>query len=307
MATIPETVAKRAIFAQEFKSVIESRSIFSRVSTKLVASAKNIYSPFTSVGVAKAHTQSCRVPISDLTIDKDELVLDRYIGNAITNCKEELDYANFDVTGMIRRDLYASVMKKVNSEAGTDFLADATSNTTAVTLNSSATVASFLIGVAAEAEMASVGLSQTVDGATVKRGDWHGKPFVVAGTDAFIAIVSNIATLVAQSSLKGLDNGNMVETPYGVLVINAGASFSNSKQLLYGTGGALTMAYREDQIEVDMGEMVSQTTYAGPSADLDLSANDPVLAKTWYIYAQTKGKNGIYSNVASLVTKRLMS
>jgi hypothetical protein len=302
---IPTSVSKRAIFVQEFRTVVETKNIFSPVATKLVARAKNITSPFTSVGVAKAHTQDCRVPLSDAEIGTDELVLDRLIGNAIRDCKDELSYAQFDVIGMLRADLYASVMKKANTLALTDFLADATTVVGTVDLSTADKVAAFLIQVAADAAQ-SVGLASKVDGATVIRAEKHGKPFVAAGSTAYVAIVSKIASVVAQSSLKGLDGGSMIETPYGVTVINLGDAASDPKQLLYGTAGVPTMAYREDQIEVDMGEMTSVVTYSG-SDDLDITDGDEMLEKTWYMYAQTKGKNGIFSNVASLVKKQLMA
>lgn len=303
---IPDSVAKRAIFVQEFRNVVETKNIFSPVATKLVSRAKNIVSPFTSVGVAKAHTQDCRVPISEAEIGTDELVLDRLIGNAIKNCREELSYAQFDVITSLRGDLYASVIKKANITALTDFLADATTVGGTVDLSTADKVAEFLISVAADAAQ-TVGLASKVDGATVVRAEKHGKPFVAAGRTAFIAITSKMATVVAQSSLKGLDGGSMVETPYGVTVINLGDAASDPKQLLYGTAGVPTMAYREDQIEVEMGEMTSTVTYEGASPDLDIQDGDPMLEKTWYMYAQTKGKNGIYSNVASLVKKQLMA
>lgn len=302
---IPTSVSKRAIFVQEFRTVVETKNIFSPVATKLVARAKNIVSPFTSVGVAKAHTQDCRVPLSDAEIGTDELVLDRLIGNAIRDCKEELSYAQFDVIGSLRGDLYASVIKKANTLALTDFLADATTVVGTVDLSTADKVAAFLIQVAADAAQ-SVGLASKVDGATVIRAEKHGKPFVAAGSTAYVAIVSKIASVVAQSSLKGLDGGSMIETPYGVTVINLGEAASDPKQLLYGTAGVPTMAYREDQIEVDMGEMTSVVTYEG-STDLDVTDGTEMLEKTWYMFAQTKGKNGIFSNVASLVKKQLMA
>lgn len=305
--TIPNEVAKRAIFVQEFRSVIESKNIFSSVATKLVSSAKVISSPFTSVSVAKAHTQACRVPVGTQELGVDELVLDRKIGNAIIDCEEELSYANFDIISMYRADLYASVVKKLNTEIATDLLADATNVGSTVDLSTADKVAAFLIEVAASAEQASVGVKQTVDGAKVVRASWHGRPFVAAGPTAYVAIVSKIASIVGQSSLKGLDGGNMVETPYGVLVINLGGSVTDPKQLIYGTAGAPTMAFREDQIEVDMGQYVSPVVYDGPSADIDVEPGDTMLEKSWYISAQTKGKNGIFSNVAGLVFKRLMA
>lgn len=307
MSTIENEIAKRAIFVQEFKSVIETKPVLAPVSTKLVSKAKNIQSPYISLTAAKAHTQSCRVPIATMTVGRDELVLDRKIGNAITDCEEELSYANFDIQSMIRADLYASVIKKLNTEMVTDYLADATNVASAVDLSTSDKVAAFLIEVAAKAEASAVGLKQTVDGATVVRGEKHGKPFVACGSDAYVAIVSKIASLAAMSSLKGLDGGNMIETPYGVTIINLGASASNAKQLIYGTAGAPTMAFRDDQIEVGMGEYTSKVTYTEDSADLDVESGDPMLEKTWYIFAQTKGKNGIFANVASLVSKRLMA
>lgn len=307
VTVINSDVAKRAIFTQEFKSVIETKPVMAPVSTKLISTAKNIQSPYTSVSVAKAHTQSCRVPIATLSVGLDELVLDRKIGNAITDCEEELSYANFDIKSMIRSDLYASVIKKLNSEMVTDYLADATNVAATVDLSTAEKVAAFLIQVAADAEAGSVGLKQSVDGATVVRAEKHGKPFVAAGSTAFVAIVSKIATLAAQSSLKGLDGGNMIETPYGVTIINLGASASAAKQLIYGTAGAPTMAYRGDMVEVGMGEYTSKVTYTEDSADLDVVTGDSMLEKTWYIFAQTKGKNGIFANVASLVKKQLMA
>ena len=96
----------------------------------------------------------------------------------------------------------------------------------------------------------------------------------------------------------------MVETPYGVTIINMGASADNAKRLIYGTAGAPTMAYREDMIDVDMGEYV--TTGSSTGADLDMANLDPMLEKTFYMSAQTKGKNGVYADVQSLVSTRLM-
>lgn len=304
---IPNEVAKRAIFVQEFFSVVESKNIFSPIATKLLANAKVISSPFTSVSVAKAHTQACRVPVGTQTLGVDELVLDRKIGNAIIDCEEELSYAAFDIIASYRADLYASVLKKLNTEIATDFLADATNVGSTVDLSTAAKVAAFLIGVAADLDQASVGVRSTIDGARVVRSSYHGKPFVAAGRDAYVAIVSQIASIVGQSSLKGLDGGNMVETPYGVLVINLAGSVSDPKQLIYGVAGAPTMAFREDQIEVDMGQYTAPVVYEGPSADLDVEPGDTMLEKSWYISAQTKGKAGIFSNVAGLVYKRLMA
>ena len=88
MTTIENEIAKRAIFVQEFKSVIETKPVLAPVSTKLVSKAKNIQSPYISLTAAKAHTQSCRVPIATMTVGRNELVLDRKVGNAITDCGE---------------------------------------------------------------------------------------------------------------------------------------------------------------------------------------------------------------------------
>jgi len=300
MATIPADVQKRTIFEQEFKSVVETKNVFSPVATKLISTAKNILSPFTSVTDAKAHTQTCKVPLGTLTIGNDELVLDRRVGNSLTDCEEELSYAAFDLQGMIRRDLYASVMKRANELAVTDFVADATSGG-AISLTTGDEVRNWLIGVAADAEANTVGLQQRIDGARTMRAEKHGQPFVAAGRDAFVRIVSQVASIVGQSSLRGLDGGNMVETPYGVTIINLGSSADAVNRIIWGVAGVPTIAYREDKIDVGMGEMTSTTTYSGYT-DLDLEDGDPLLARTWYIYAQTLGRNGIFSNVQSLVS-----
>jgi len=306
-----DTAAKQGLFKQEFRSVVESMNIFAPVATTLISKAKNIVSPYTSVTVAKAHTQAGRVPLGTLSLAVDELVLDRKIGNAITDYEEELSYAKWDIQAEIRGDLYASVLKKLNTQACADFVAGATVVAGTEDLSTNALVQAFLVGVAADAEQAAVGLKQRVDGATIKRGDKHGKAFVLAGRDAYVNITSKVASIVGQSSLKGIE-GRMVETPYGVTVINMGSAADNAKRLIYGTGGALAMAFREDMIEVGMGEYVGSTNYddgasGSGSDDLDITHGDAMLEKTWYMYAQTKGKNGIFADVATLVSTRLQA
>lgn len=301
-----DTAAKQDLFKQEFKSVVESRNIFSDVATMLVSKAKNIVSPYVSVSVAKSHTQNGKVPLGTLSIAVDELVLDRFIGNAITDYEDELSYAKWDIIGEIRGDLYASVLKKLNTQAVVDFVADATVVGGTKDLSTSALVQEFLVTIAATNESSNVGLKQKVDGATIKRCAKHGKPFLACGSTAYVNIVSKIQSLAQLSSLKGLDGGNMIETPYGVTIINLGAAADNAKRLIWGTAGAPTMAYREDQIAVDMGEYVSKGASVG-ATDLDMVLNDPMLEKTWYMSAQTKGKNGVYADVQSLVSTQLMT
>ena len=306
--TIPQdTAAKQGLFRQEFKSVIESKNIFAPVATLLVSKAKNIISPYTTVGVAKAHTQNGRVPISAHTLAVDELVLDRHIGNAITDYEEELSYAKWDIQSDYRGDLYASILKKLNTQACVDFVAAATVVALTEDLSTNALVSAFLIGIAADAESSSVGLKQKVDGATIKRGSWHGKPMLLCGRDAYVNIQAKVQSIIGQASMEGI-TGKMFETPHGVLVINMANAADDAKRLIYGTGGALSMAYREDQVAVDMGEYMNTISYTG-ATDLDVTGTPPtdMLEKTWFLSAQTKGKNGIYADVQELVKTRLMA
>lgn len=310
MTTIHRDVAKRAIFVQEFRDVVETKNIFSEVATILVSTAKNLTSPYTSVTAAQAYTTPSVVPVGTLTVSKDELVLDRKIGNAITDSEEELSYATFDVIGMIRADLYGSVIKKMNAYAVTDFVADATVVAGTKDLSTATLVQDFLVSIASANDQ-TVGLKSKIDGATVKRAPRHGKPFLACGTTAFNNIVSKVLSVTAQSSLKGIDS-NMIETPYGVLIINLGSAADNAKRLIWGTAGAPTIAYREDAVRVDMGEIVSTDTYddgaAGAGADdIDLDHGDPLIRKTWYMLAETKGKNGVYADVQTLVSTQLMA
>lgn len=302
---VSNDLAKKSFFIQEFRTVLETRSIFAPVATTLVADAKLIESPYVVIGDAKAHQLPCRVPLTTATLATSQLILDRFIGNAIEDCPTELSYANFGLTDMLRRALLASVTKKQNLVAAADFLAGATNVAGTVALGTPTEVATFLNKVAADSAFNSVTISSQIDNATATTGSHFNKPFIVAGSTAYAAITNNIATIVAQSSTQGLVAGKMTETPYGVLVINAGTAFTDPKQMIFGTGGALTMAFRGDKLDVGMGEMVARTT-AG-AASLDLVAADPVLAKTWYIYAQTQGRNGIFANVASLVSKQKMT
>lgn len=310
MATIPENLMREAIFEQEFRTLVEDGNLFSPVATKVVARAKNILSPFTSVGAAKAHTTPCIVPISDLTIGVDELVLDRRVGNAIVDCNEEWTYAKFDINASARGDLYASINVKENALALADFLADATNVSGARDLSTADKVNEFLIEVKQGANNV-VGLRQKVDGATIRRAQYHGKPFIAAGPVAYRAILSKITTITnpnaALLGALGTQTKNMVEAPHGVVIIDlSGIATVNDKQLMYGVAGVPTLGYREDKIEVGMGHIMSVGTYDEVSPDLDLQDGDAILRDQFYMKAQTIGRNGIFSNVASLVKKQLM-
>lgn len=305
-AVIPAKLQKEAIFQQEFRKVVEDKNVFSPVSTKVIAKAKNILSPFTSVGAAKAYLTPCVVPISDLTIGTDELILDRYIGNAIVDCDEEWTYAKFDITASARGDLYASVILKENALALSDFLADATNIGTTRALSTADEVNNFLLEVKQIAGNI-VGLKQKVDGARIVRGEYHGKPFVAAGPLAYRKILSKIMTLTTQSTItNGLKDGNIIEAPYGVNIIDlSGVTGVDNNQLIFGVAGVPTIGYREDRIEVDMGRKVSTETYDEESPDLDIQDGDRLLRKDFYMYAKTVGRNGIFSNVASLIYKQI--
>jgi hypothetical protein len=302
---------KISVFTQEFRTLVEDGNLFSPISTKVVARAKNIQSPFTTVGAAKAYTTPCIVPISELSLGSDELVLDRYIGNAIKTCDEEWTYLRFDMTEHARRDLYASINVKENALALSDILADATNVGTTRDLSSADLVNNFLIEVKQMANNV-VGLRQTIDGGMIKRGEFHGKPFVAAGPDAYRAILSKITTIANtnNSFLASMGNQtrNIVEAPYGVYVIDmSGVTGVNADQLIYGLAGIPTLGYREDKMEVGMGRLVTAGTYAETSPDLDLEDGDAILEDYFYMKAKTVGRNGIFSNVAGLVFKQLMA
>lgn len=311
MATIPDNLMKEALFKQEFRTLVEDGNIFSPIATKVVAKAKNILSPFTSVGAAKAHTTPCIVPVSELTIGVDELVLDRRVGNAIVDCNEEWTYAKFDINASARGDLYASINVKENALALSDFLADATNVSGTRDLSSADKVNEFLIEVKQGANNV-VGLRQSVDGATIRRAPLHGKPFVAAGGTAYRAILSKITTIANPNagvlSSIARDTKNTIEAPHGVYVIDlSGVPGVDAKQLMYGVAGVPTLGYREDKIEVGMGHIISTGTYDEVSPDLDLEDGDAILRDQYYMKAQTIGRNGIFSNVASLVKKQLMA
>lgn len=300
---IQEKAQKRAYLIQEFKNVIEKKNILSDVATKIVAKAKNIISPFTSVTDAKAHQLPGRVPVGTLTHGIDELVLDRKIGNAIKEYEEELSYAKFNLSDNIRADVYATVIEKNNKLAVTDIIAAATPVATAEDLSTAEKVRKFLLKVRAEHERV-VSVRAKVDGAMTKKAKYHGKAFVACGSDAFVQITSSILGTVGQSSLKGID-GSTFETPYKVAIIDLGEAAANANQLIYGTAGVPVLGYREDKVEVDMGEITSSTT--APSDSIDVTSGDEMIEKVWYFSAQTKGKNGVFSNNAALVKAGLMA
>jgi hypothetical protein len=300
---------KEALFEQEFRTNIEDGNIFSMFSTKVVANAKNILSPFTSVGAAKAYMTDCIVPISDLTVGVDELILDRHIGNSIVDCDESWTYAKFDVNLAARLDLYASINVKANELALSDILADATTVAGTVPLATADNVNDFLIKVKQAANQI-VSVKQKVDGATIKRSPIAGKPFIAAGGDAYRKILSKVTSIVNTNNsfvtTVGNDTKNVIELPYGVYLLDlSGVTGVNANQLIYGVAGVPTLGYREDKIKVDMGRVVSVGTFVPAVSDLDLDQGDAILSDQYYIKAVTVGRNGIFSNVASLVNKQL--
>lgn len=302
--TIQEKAQKRAYLIQEFKNVIEKKNILSDVATKIVAKAKNIISPFTSVTDAKAHQLPGRVPVGTLTHGIDELVLDRKIGNAIKEYEEEISYAKFNLTDNIRADVYATVIEKNNKLAVSDIIASATDVTaTPEDLSTAEKVRKFLLGVRAAHERV-VSVRKKVDGASTKKAKYHGKAFVACGSDAFVQITSQILGITAQSTLKGVD-GNVIETPYGVAIIDLGEAATNANTLIYGTAGVPVLGYREDKVKVDMGEIQSSVT--APSNSIDVTAGDEMIETVWFFSAETKGKNGVFSNNAALVKSGLMA
>lgn len=302
MITIQEKAQKRALFAQEFRTVIETKNVLSDVSTKVIAKAKNIVSPFHSVTDAKAHKIGCQIPLGVATHDIDELVLDRYIGNAITDCEDNLSYSQFNLTEGLRGDLYASVMEKANKMAVEDVVASGTI-VADIDLSTKELVQEFIINTNTTNKR-HLGVKTKVDGAKVVKGKFNGKAFVAAGSEAFVNMQSKIATIVSLSSLKAL-NGNMTMTPYGVVLVDLQGAEDDPKRLIFGTAGAITLGYREDKIEVDMGEVKSISTASVDS--LDVMTGDDVLKKTWFISAQTLGKNGVFSNVKELVNVSKMA
>ena len=297
-----EKLQKRAYFAQEARLVIEEKQIAAEFSTTLISDAKNVYSPYTTVGVAKNNTSLCKTPIATNTLSKDEVAIDRKVSNAITDCKEELSYANFNLSEMYRQDVYATVLSKLNTNAIVDFVAGATIVVGTKDLSDAAKVRSFLISVRTNAGKIT-GLKGKVDNATIKRAKRHNKPFVAAGTDAFVAISEGIASSVALSSTKGID-GDIIETPYGVTVINLGDAAADAKQLIYGTIGATTMCFNKNEIKADMGEFMGTTT--ATATDLEVGIGDELLERTWYVSVSTVTKNKVFANVKTLVSSQLM-
>lgn len=297
---------KEAIFEMEFRKVVEEKNIFSDIATKIVAKAKNILSPFTSVAVAKAHMTPCIVPISPLTFGVDELVLDRYIGNSILECDVDWSYAKFDVTASARGDLYASIQLKENQLALADILADATTVVGTVDLSTKEKVNDFLLKVRQES-MGVLSVKATIDGGRTIKAKYHGKPFVAAGPTAFRLIMQQVIGQTTLSTItNGLKDGNIIETPLGVYVMDmTGVPGVNEKQLLYGVAGVPVLGYREDKIEVGMGRLNSVDTYDEVSPDLDLTNGTKILRDQFYMKAQTVGRNGIFSNVAGYVKKQL--
>lgn len=297
-------LTKRALFMQEVRSLPETEMIMAPVTTVLVATAKNILSPFTSLSEAKSYQTDCRVPVATTTIGLDELVVDRNVGNAVTDCDVEMSYATFDLVAEYRADLLASVLLELNKNQVADVVADSTNVATATDLSTAAAVRNFLIGIKANNNVSAASVKQKVDGATVKKAKYHGVPFVAAGPNAYVAITDGFIQTTSQNSMQGLD-GEFYMTPLGVLVINLGDAADDPDRLVYGVGGVPVIGYRTDKIDVGMGTMVDRSTAA--SADLDIAANDPILEETWYMKAHIKAKGGVFSNNVAHVKHGLMA
>ena len=294
---------KRAYFQTEARTVVETKPTLAPIATKLITKALSVFNPITSVTAAKNSTALCVNAVGTATISKDTITIDRRVSNSIKVCDEDLSYANFNQTEAHRADLYASVVEKLNKNAAIDLVAEATDGTaTTEDLSTDKKVRDFLLKVKNEAGRIT-SLSGKVDGARAVRSKFHNKPVVVAGTEAFATIQSSVAGQMALSTIKGIE-GNVIETPYGVLLIRD-EKMADNKQLVYGTAGAFIMAHREDNLKVDMVTIDALTT-AGAN-DVDISSGDEIYQKTTLFTMAVMTKNKVFSNVKSLLTQKLMA
>ena len=290
----------RAIHQMEVRSLVESVQVFAPVMTRIIAKARTILAPFTTVSAAKSYQANCTIPIGTATVGLDELKLDRYVGNAIEDCEDEMSYANFDLSANYRADLHASVLTKINANTASDLLASATVVAGTVDLSTNDKVNEFLITLRTDHEGTVVGLKQTIDGARIERCEFHGKPFLAVGKTAYIAIKKAISSFMLQSSATGLSD-NFMMTPHGVAVVYI-PQFA-AKQMLYGVAGVPTMGFREDTIKVDMDRVTTKVN--ATAVDLDIAIGNPVLQKLWYISEYVNCKAYIFPQVQSYVKSQL--
>lgn len=300
---IDRKLKQDSLYKAEFNEMIESRSLFSAITTLIKGTAKNIVSPFVAISDAKSHGLAGKTAVGTEAITLDELVLDRKTDNAVTYIADDLVDDKVGVLNSLRGAILRSIQEKINRNWATDILAGSTTVAGTVALGTKEQVNSFLNSVKANYTKV-IGVMPRVEHGVVTQAQRTGKPFIVAGTTAYLALQDGVTLLVAQSSTKGVD-GSSFETANGVMVINAHDAFADNKQMIYGVSGAPSHGYRGDKLKIKEGEITALGT-AGV-IDGDLAAADVTIDDTHFMKGEVWEKAGVFTQMTAKVAKQKMA
>ncbi len=296
-----------ALFADEFKDVVERDNIWANVATTVAANVRVIDNPVLTVGAAKTHKITGEVPVVTPTQANNTMNIDTYIGNSIEDHPENRGYSQYDIETHMKQRVFASVVERMNKFVTTQVVAGATAESGTKDLSDNAKVQTFIIGIRATNSRI-IHTHRIMDGVdSIVAPIKNSQAFLMVGQDAFVNIIDKSTSIVGSVSTRGFD-GEVFETPFGVVLGNLGAASTGTgaaKRMVWGTTGVPTIAYRVDRIETDSGMITSSTTRSATSLEVD--ANDPVIKKAWYTMAQTKMNAGVFSGNSSYVKTQLMT
>lgn len=303
---IPTNFLKRSRFYIKTALTVETKRLPALISTIIRQTAKVIDVPELTVSDANSHSLACKTSVGTATIGNSQITINNKSDNSIDYCEDDFQDDEVGFKNLIREQLTATVMKKINQNFATNVLAAASTVAGTVDLSTDDKVNDFDIDVAMIASNNSFFWKPRVEHGQIIKAKYQGQGFVFADSEVYRAYRKAFDTIKYQSTFSAVnENNNMFVTPHGVVVIDASGLLGDPKQMIYGIAGAPYHAYRSDKIEHYDKEIVSRSTAGSDSGDL--VSGDEVIQIDHNMGLGVWENAGVTNSVSALVKKQKMA
>ncbi len=283
----------KAFYTRVLKSMAETGHILGDVTAKIITKADTVYNPNITVSAAKNFTQNCIIPTGSWDMSDNSFQLTRWVGNALRDCKVDLETVEYNVEKYQRDALFAGIMKKLNTNTVSDIVAGATPVSSAIDLSTTEKIQDFVMTVLSEHKKYIVA-KPVIDNGRYVPAPKQGQPFIAAASPIINKISAKLGLVNLESGAKS-DFGRIRTTIGGVLLIDLQDAADADDRIIYGTAGAAFSAYREDNgfgVKLVSGELNSVESAA--AADVDIAQGDEIIQSTSYFGGKIKTEAHVF-------------
>lgn len=304
---IPTNLLKRSVFIQQIGSIFETMRVLAPITTIIRATAKAIDTPKLVVTDAKNSQLTCQDPIGTATASNGTINVDSKTSNSVDYCEDDYRDDKVGFKSRTKESLLQSIEVKLNKNMVDALESDSTASVGTEDLSTDVLVNTFLTKVRAIARRNKFNWGLSVDGGSVVKAKYHGKAYVAAADTAFTALEASINTVRFQSTTQAnmADEGGLIISPQGVVIIDVNDMPADAKQMYYGVAGAPVHAYREDNIKTWDKAINGRTTASANSGEV--AAGDAVVENNFNTGASIWNKAVIPENVQGICFKKLMA